>query len=117
MDEMSEKLGAILNNPQLMQQIMSLADTMGSTQPQSPGQPEQTTPSFPNIDLSALSKLSGVLGKSNISQEEKTLLHALTPYLSANRIHKLERAMRAAKMAQFASVFLNSGGIQLLTGR
>ena len=29
MDEMNEKLGAILSNPQMMQQIMSMAQAMG----------------------------------------------------------------------------------------
>ena len=30
MDEMEEKLGSILNNPQMMQQIMSMAQSMGN---------------------------------------------------------------------------------------
>ena len=29
MDDMEEKLGSILNNPQMMQQIMSMAQSMG----------------------------------------------------------------------------------------
>ena len=37
MSEMEEKLGAILSNPQMMQQIMSLAQAMNSSQNQSPG--------------------------------------------------------------------------------
>ena len=38
-------------------------------------------------------------------------------YLTRERIRKLENAMRAAKLARMASVFMNSGGLQLLTGR
>ena len=32
MDEMEEKLGAVLNNPQMMQQIMSMAQALGGGQ-------------------------------------------------------------------------------------
>ena len=32
MSEMEDKLGAILNNPQMMQQIMSMAQAMGANQ-------------------------------------------------------------------------------------
>jgi hypothetical protein len=32
-------------------------------------------------------------------------------------VQKLEKAMRAAKMARMASAFLNAGGVSILTGR
>ncbi len=120
MSEMEEKLGAILNNPQLMQQIMSMAQAMGNAQPPkpSPGNPPPPPPSDAGgFDPKMLQSLAGIAGKSNIDQNQKALLQALCPYLSRNRIGKLERAMRAARMAGAASTFLNSGGLQLLTGR
>ena len=40
MSEMEEKLGAILSNPQMMQQIMSMAQAM-SPPPEPQGRPEQ----------------------------------------------------------------------------
>lgn len=118
MEEMQEKLGAILSNPQLMQQIMSMAQAMGQSSPPTP-EPESkpSTPSMPEIDLSMVQKLSGFAGQSSIDKEQQALLRALGPYLSRERVSKLEKAMRAAKMAKFASAFLNSGGLQLLTGR
>jgi hypothetical protein len=50
--------------------------------------------------------------KGTIDHNQQGLLKALTPYLSQARISKLEKAMRAAKMAQFATVLLNSGHFQ-----
>lgn len=118
MEEMQEKLGAILRNPQLMQQIMSMAQAMGQSSAPAP-EPESkpSAPPMPEIDLSMMQKLSGFAGQSGIDKEQQDLLRALGPYLSRERVSKLEKAMRAAKMARFASAFLNSGGLQLLTGR
>lgn len=116
MAEMEEKLGAILNDPQMMQQIMSMAQSLG--QSQAPTQePRQEPAAPPGIDLSLVQKLSGFARQSGIDGNEQALLKALGPYLSRDRIKKLENAMRAAKMARMASAFMNSGGLQLLTGR
>lgn len=123
MSEMEEKLGQILSNPQMMQQIMSLAQAMSASQPQKqeptpPPQPLQpTVPAIPDIDPNLLRSLSSMTRQGGIDQNQQALLKALSPYLSQNRVNKLERAMRAAKMAGLASAFLNSGGLQMLSGR
>lgn len=123
MSEMEEKLGQILSNPQMMQQIMSLAQAMNASQPQKqepmpPPQPLQpTVPAIPDIDPNLLRSLSSMTRQGGIDQNQQALLKALSPYLSQNRVNKLERAMRAAKMAGLASAFLNSGGLQMLSGR
>lgn len=119
MDQMEEKLGAILNNPQMMQQIMAMAQTMSQNQPQ-PEQKqlqEQSASPLPEIDLSMLKNLSGFANQNAISQEQKALLSALGPYLSRDRVQKLEKAMRAEKLARLASSFLGQGGLSFLTGR
>ena len=117
MNEMEEKLGAILNNPQMMQTIFSMAQNLG--QEYSPETPSSSSPNveLPEIDFSMLQKLSGLAGQSSIDSQQKALLQALSPYLSNGRISKLERAMRAARIARMASAFVSSGGLQLLSGR
>lgn len=117
MGEMEEKLSAIMNNPQMMQQIMAMAQAMGSPQPK-PEPPKQEPPrqeAFPEIDLGMIQKLSGLAKQSGIDTREQGLLKALGAYLSGDRITRLERAMRAAKMAKMASAFMGQQG--LLTGR
>ena len=64
-----------------------------------------------------IQKLSGLAGQSNIDKNQRTLLTALSPYLSRERIYKLEKAMRAAKMANMASAFLGKSGFQFNLGR
>lgn len=116
MDNMEEKLGAILSNPQMMEQIMSMASALGSAQ-QSPLPPEPPAPAMPQIDMGMLQKLSGLAGQAGIDQDQQTLLRALSPYLSRDRISRLERAMRAAKTARLATDLLGNGGLNFLTGR
>ena len=118
MDEMEEKIGNILNNPQLMQQIMSMAQAMGGPgREQSSEKPPRNDSAFPDIDMATIQKISGLAQKSNIDKREKALLSALGAYLGRERIGKLEKAMRAAKIAKIASSALSAGGVSSLIGR
>ena len=112
MEGMEEKLGAVLNNPQMMQQIMSMAQALGGNQSQQevPRQ-EKRGDIFPEIDLNMVQTLSGLARQSGIDSREKALLHALQAYLTDDRVARLERAMRAAKMAKFATGFLGQQGL------
>jgi len=122
MDNLEEKMNAILNDPTMMQKIMSLAQSMGQSaasapEKDTPPPQQQETAPFPDIDISMLRKLSGLARQSGIDKNQQSLLRALGPYLSRERISKLERAMRAAKMAAMASTLLGKNGQKLLTGR
>ena len=115
---MEEKLSAILGNPQLMQQIMSMAQSMGASQPSAGEEVRKPeTPQLPNPDPRILQSLAGLAQQGGVDTDQQALLAALSPYLSRERVGKLERAMKAARMAGAASLFLNSGGLHLLTGR
>lgn len=121
MPDMEATLEGILSNPDTMQKIMAIAqnlnqpgapagETAASSPPaqevMSPAPRPSPQPSLPQgFDLSMLQKLSG-LQNSSIDKNQRTLLNALGPYLSRQRISKLEKAMQAAKMAQMASSVL-----------
>ena len=72
---------------------------------------------IPEFDPTLLKQLSGFSQQNNVDQNQQALLKALSPYLSRDRVGKLERAMRAARMAGMASSFFQAGGLQMLTGR
>ncbi len=116
MSELEEKLSALMSNPQIMQQIASMAQSLGGSQ-QEESRPEPAPPPQNLPDPRLLQLLSNAAGQTGVDNNQKALLHALSPYLNVNRVQKLERAMRAAKIAGTASQFLNSGGLQLLSGR
>ena len=108
MSELEEKLGALLANPQLMQQISSLVQAMGQPSPSPPPPTPPQQPSEP--DMSQLQGLASLLQSNRIDTNQQALLRALSPYLSPWRVGKLERAMRASKMAGLASVLLRGDG-------
>ena len=114
MDGMEDKLNAILGNPQMMQQIMFMAQAMGQQEEQK----QEPPPSAGGgLDIAMIQKLGNIARQSGIDKNQQNLLRALGPYLSRERIVKLEKAMRAAKIAGIASTALSGSGLSLLTGR
>jgi hypothetical protein len=108
MDDMEEKLGSILGNPDMMAQIMSMAQKLGgNSAPAPPPPPESPIPD--GLDMGMVMKLAGMANSANIDKDQRALLMALRPYLTADRINKLEKAMRASKLAGMASALLGSG--------
>lgn len=105
MDNLEQQLGAVLGNPEMMQQIMAMAQALGTSNPE-PQEAPPPPPPMPDIDIGLLKKLSGLAGQGSIDQDQQALLKALGPYLTSRRIHKLENAMRAAKMARLAAATL-----------
>ena len=103
MENLEQQLGAVLGNPEMMQQIMSMAQALGTSKPEA--EPPEEAP-MPDIDIGLIKKISGLAGQSSIDKEQQALLKALGPYLTGRRIRKLENAMRAAKMARLAAATL-----------
>ena len=124
MEGMEEKIGAILSNPDMMKTIMNMAQSLGQnpaqhepSQTQKQQNPQQKSPpqqkSQPSIgknELEMISKISSLSQQTGLDRQEQTLLKALNPYLTKDRLDKLEKAMHAAKMAKFASIAFNQGG-------
>ena len=59
--------------------------------------------------MGMLMKVAGMANSANVDQDQRALLLALRPYLTSERIGRLEKAMRASKLAGLASSFLGSG--------
>lgn len=131
MEGMEEKLGAILSNPEMMNTIMSMAKSLGQSQPppeqappprqESPQQKPAPPPKNPfpmgKNELEMISRISALSQQTGLDRQEQALLKALDPYLSRERLSKLEKAMHAAKMARFATVALDRSGVPLKIGR
>ena len=120
MDSMEQKLNAILGNPEMMSQLMAMAQSMSTPDPQ-PSQESvhesQMPVSIPGIDLAMVQKMAVLAQQANIDSNQQTLLRALIPYLSNERIEKLEKAMRAAKLAGLATTVLKNAGTLFPLGR
>lgn len=109
MSELEENLNRILGNPQMMQQILSLVQSMNSAAPEAPT-PQEPEPSAaaPPIDPGMLRKMAGLAGNTTVDPNQRALLRALGPYVSRDRVRRLEKAMQAAKLAAFASTLLHA---------
>ena len=127
MDEMQSKLNAILGDPQMMQQIMSMAQAMNQQNPEPVPQAETAPPPKQEMpapsatqqmpDAAMLQRIAGFARQAGVDKNQQALLRALSPYLSRERITKLEKAMRAAKIAGVAATALGGSGLSLLSGR
>lgn len=117
MEDMQNQMNAILGNPEMMQKIMAMAQSLNAPSPEPAPPPEPAGFQMPEMDMAMVQQLAGLAGKTGIDSNQQTLLRALTPYLSSRRIAKLEKAMRAAKMANLASGFLGNSGLFMNFGR
>ena len=122
MSEMEDKLNSILGNPEMMSQIMAMAQSIGKGQQSSavstpPPAQETAKASAPSFDPKLVQRIYGIASQSGIDKNQQALLKALSPYLTHQRISKLEKAMRAAKIAGLATTALNTFGVQPNPGR
>lgn len=124
MSEFDEKLNTLLNDPNAMAQVMSLAQSLSGRMD---GGADEENGSAPPPPLSAdggmpdaaalLSSLSGLdtelvrrlLKQMNRpeSTETTTLLHALRPFLSEARRDKVDRAAQLARLIHAARAFFS----------
>ena len=106
MAEFEDKLNSILSNPALMNQIMSMAGSMGQSAPPPPPPqqpPKYLAPEGLPFDPGALQGMMSLLKSTQIDQRQQKLLQALEGYLPQDRLKKLATAMQAARIAKYAS--------------
>ncbi len=115
MGQWEEKLGAILNNPQAMSQIMSIAQSLGGDQPpdqdgQPPAQPQEPqvepSPPAPAEDAPALDPRVMAAGLRALSvwqgpaDPRSAPLQALRPFVREERQAKVDKAIRIVRMSK-----------------
>lgn len=123
MDDLSAAIRDLLQDPQSMAQIQSLAQSLGlnDTQPtqsntQNPLQallpavstPQQSTDPM----LSVLMRAAPLLAKANEEDDAARLLTALRPLLSEPRQKKLDDAGRILKLLHLLPLLRESGLLQ-----
>lgn len=106
MAEFEDKLNSILSNPQMMQQIMSLAGSFGQQQSAPPPPPPQAASPL-SFDPASMQAMMDLLRGTQLDQRQQNLLNALGAYLPGDKVIRLQKAMQASKVAKFASCALN----------
>lgn len=107
MDDLSEKITQILNDPGSLQQIMEFANALGGQQTSTDASESGHDPPAPQEMLSDLTQMLRQAEKTDKKQE--ALCQALRPFLKPNRQERLERAMQIAHLSHLAGIALRSG--------
>ena len=110
MGDFEEKLDSILNNPQAMSQIMTLAQSLGGTSSKeadpAPVDPPSFDPGF-QMDPQLLSGIMSLLGSYNDQDDQRVaLLTALRPFVKERRYAKLDKAIQIARLSRMARMAL-----------
>ena len=118
MSEFEDRLNSILNDPEQMDKIASMAKSLmgggADSAPQQTPPPDSGASSLlegldPGMIQRVLQRMSGM----NQGPDENTaLLEAMKPFLKEKRRAKMDRALKLAKMAKMAQfAFGDLGGI------
>lgn len=116
-DGLEDKLQQILNDPQSMAQILSLAQSLGmSPESEQKQEPPSAPPPPDDGFVKAIFALMQQARKSDSKQE--ALLCALKPYLAPQRREKIDRALQIARISHLAGAALGQyGGFLGMGGR
>ena len=132
MGQWEDKLGAILNNPQAMSQIMSIAQSLGGQGPAAPEsestsdtapvseppmEPVQAPADVPGLDLDPRLMEAGMRALSAWNDPDDSrarLLQALGPFLKEERRGKLDKAVRIVRLSRAVRTALDGlqGGVR-----
>ncbi len=110
MGDFENKLESILNNPQAMSQIMSLAQSLGGSgqeeaepPPSSPPIADSSLPFDPNL----ISSVAFLFNQYNQNDDQRVaLLNALRPFVKERRYAKIDKAIQIAKLSRMARMAL-----------
>ena len=122
MSDFEDKLQSILANPDAMNQIMSIAQSISGSASNNQSEtdilPQEDDPpvdygnlssAFDSLDPRLLQLGMTLLSEYNRQDDDKVaLLTALQPFVKENRYAKLDQAIQIAKLTRVIRVALNS---------
>lgn len=103
MDDIAEKISSILNDPQSMEQIKSIAGMLGVNE-SVPEKPPATAP-----DFSSIFQLAPLLNMAKSDDETICFLMALRPLLSDNRKKKIDEATKILRIIKLFPLIKSTG--------
>ncbi len=113
---LEEKLQSILNDPNSMAQILSMAQSFGLQGSVEPPCQSQTPPSAPDLgalmpDAGFVQAIMGLMQQARHSDgKQEALLCALKPFLRPERRDKIDQAMQLARISHLAGFALKNYG-------
>lgn len=114
MDDLSEKLAGILNDPESMERVRKMAESILGEEPE----PQQASPLGDigsMLGSDELKTIMSLIGKFNSSGNDPRaqLLSALKPHLSEPRREKVDTAIKLLKIIELLPLIKESGLLKL----
>lgn len=110
MAEFEDKLNAVLSNPELMGQILSMAGSLNQQPTAPPPPPPSANFGSMPFDPGAMAAMLQMLKATQLEPRQRNLVQALRGFVPEDRLVRLEKAMQASLIAKFASAAMNQGG-------
>lgn len=107
MDELSQKLAEILNNPESMNRVREMAEDILGNKPE-PEPQEDLSNLLSNSDLMNVMSLVSKLN-TNSDDSRTTLLSALKPHLSEPKRDKVDTAIKILRLLELLPILKESG--------
>ena len=109
MDGLEEQLQKILNDPDSMAQILSLAQSFGLQPPEGAASVPSAPPPPPDDGMAKA--IFGMMQQARQSDgKQEALLQAIKPYLRPERRGKIDRALQIARISHMAGFALRNYG-------
>ncbi len=112
MSELQDTINQIMSNPEAMRQVQSLGEKLGlSGNSATPPQAASPAPvQSGNAEMmSALSRLAPLMRSAAPNDETTALLNALKPFLSGEKLQRLQSAGRLIRLVRMIPLLKDSG--------
>ena len=109
MSELQDTINKIMNDPEAMRQVQSLGEKLGITNAAPAQPPPVPQPSAENGLSSALSKLMPIMSAAKPNDETAALLNALRPFLSGEKLERLQSAQKLVSLIRMIPLIKDSG--------
>ncbi|MEE0928234.1 MAG: hypothetical protein UIG59_03495 [Acutalibacteraceae bacterium] len=106
MDDLSEKLSALLSDPEGMERVRAMAEGLLGT---SPTKEKESSPDLGDIDIGAITRIMGLINKNRGDDSRVRLLMALKPNLSPERQGRVDSAVKILKLIELAPLLKEAG--------
>lgn len=108
MDELSQKLAAILNDPESMNRVREMAEDILGEKPKSEPPKDDTLNILDNVDLVNVMSLVSKLNSTG-DDSRTSLLSALKPHLSEPKREKVDTAIKILRLLELLPLLKESG--------
>ena len=114
MDDLEGKISALFSSPESMERIMQLARTIsgndksGESQASKDDSPDAggRSDNLGGFDPKLMQVVAGAMKEFSQPSEAALLISAIKPYLSEDRVEKVEKALSIARLAKVAKKVL-----------